>query len=79
VQTYATADIVANATITVTDNGTNLPVTTNALGANYGSRSAVRFVPMGWTSQAGHSYVVTVTSPTMTTPITYTVDVVTCP
>lgn len=79
VQTYATADSLANATITVTDNGTNLPVTINALGANYGSRSAVRFVPMGWTSQAGHSYVVTVTSPTMTTPIIYTVDVVTCP
>ncbi len=78
-QTYATADSLTNATVTVTDNGVVMPVTVTALGANYGSPSAVRWVPMGWVSQAGHSYVVNVTSPTMTTPITYTVDVVNCP
>lgn len=79
VQTYATADGLTNAGVTVMDNGTSLPVSVTPLGANYGSRSAVRFVPMGWVSQAGHSYAVTVTSATMTTPISYTVDVVNCP
>ncbi len=78
-QTYSTADNLTNATVTVTDNGVNMPVTVTPLGANYGSRSAVRWVPMGWVSTAGHSYTVTVTSETMTTPITYTVDVVSCP
>ncbi|MDP2273697.1 MAG: CAP domain-containing protein [Archangium sp.] len=78
-QTYSTADNLTNATVTVTDNGVNMPVTVTPLGANYGSRSAVRWVPMGWVSTAGHSYVVTVTAPMMTTPITYTVDVVSCP
>jgi hypothetical protein len=79
VQTYATADGLTNATVTVTDNGTNLPVIVTQLGANYGSRSAIRFVPTGWASQAGHSYLVSVTSPTLPMPITYTVDVVSCP
>jgi hypothetical protein len=79
VQTYATADNLTNAAVTVTDNGVDLPVTVTALGANYGSRSATRFVPMGWVSQAGHSYVVHVTAPGMATPIDYTVDVVACP
>ncbi len=78
-QTYSAADSLTNATVAVTDNGVNMPVTVTPLGANYGSRSAVRWVPMGWVSTAGHSYTVTVTSPTMTTPITYTVDVVSCP
>lgn len=78
-QTYATADSLTNATITVTDNGVNMPVTITALGANYGSRSAIRFVPQGWSSQAGHSYVVTATSTTLTIPIMYTVEVVACP
>jgi hypothetical protein len=83
VQTYATADSLTGATITVTDvtndAGIVLPVTTNLLGANYGSRSAMRFVPMGWASTAGHSYAVNVTGPSLATPINYTVDVVTCP
>ncbi|MBL9037882.1 MAG: hypothetical protein JNG84_05135 [Archangium sp.] len=79
VQTYATADNLANASVTVTDNGVSAPVTVTSLGANYGSRFAIRFVPMGWVSQAGHSYAVTVTAPALTVPISYTVDVVACP
>ena len=78
-QTYNTADNLANAVVTVTDNGTNMPVTVTALGANYGSRYATRVVPMGWTSQVGHSYAVNVTAPMRATPINYTVDVVACP
>jgi hypothetical protein len=78
-QTYATGDNLANAVVTITDNGVNMPVTVTQLGANYGSRYAIRWVPMGWTSQAGHSYVVNVTAPMMATPINYTVDVVNCP
>ncbi len=79
VQTYANADNLTNATVTVTENGTSLPVTVSNLGANYGSRFGVRFVPTGWASTAGKSYAVTVTGPSLTTPISYTVDVVNCP
>ncbi len=78
-QTYATADNLTNAVVTITDNGTTMPVTVSALGANYGSRYAIRWVPMGWVSQVGHSYAVNVTAPGMAVPIDYTVDVVACP
>jgi hypothetical protein len=81
VQTYANADNLTDAGITVTDLTTDagLPVTINLLGANYGSRFALRFVPNGWTSQAGHSYAVSVNGPLLTNPINYVVEVVNCP
>lgn len=70
---------VNNATVTVTDNGQNLPVTTSNLLANYGSSSAIKFIPMGWTAQAGHTYQVTVSGGGLTTPISYSVQVEACP
>lgn len=81
VQTYAPADNLMGATVTVIDltTGASLPVTTNLLGANYGSRSAIRFVPMGWVSQVGHSYAVSVSGGSLSTPINYVVDLVSCP
>lgn len=79
VQSSSSAYNVTNATVTVTDNGTDKPVMTTTLGQNYGSTYAIRFNPLGWTTQAGHSYQVSVMGPSLTTPISYTVDVVACP
>lgn len=67
----------ANAQVTVTDNGADKPVTVTQLNAYFGSRYAIRFNPQGWTSQAGHTYRVSVTN--IATPITYDVEVVSCP
>ena len=67
----------ANAQVTVTDGGTNLPVTVMQLPANYGSSYAISFVPMGWKSAAGHTYAVSVTG--TPTAISYAVNVVACP
>jgi hypothetical protein len=64
------------AQVTVTDAGATLPVTVMQLPANYGSKYALSFVPMGWSSAAGHTYSVAVTG---TTPaISYDVHVVSC-
>jgi hypothetical protein len=65
-----------SATVTVTDGPTNRPVTVTALPANYGSTYAIRVLPTGWTSAGGHSYAVSVGG--LTSPISYTVDVVDC-
>jgi hypothetical protein len=66
----------ASAQVTVTDGTATLPVTVMQLPANYGSKYAISFVPMGWKSAAGHAYTVTVTG--TATPITYTVNVLGC-
>ena len=66
----------ASAQVSVTSNGARLAVTTKALAGGYGSRYALSFKTMGWTTQAGQSYKVTVTGASM--PIEYTVDVVDC-
>ena len=66
------------ATVTVVMDGTDtLPVTTVALPGGYGSEYGIAWTPNGWTTQAGHTYTVTLTgiSPT----ITYEVQPVTCP
>jgi uncharacterized protein YkwD len=65
-----------SAQITVSSNGAPLAVTTTALGSGYGSRYAIAFAPMGWTSQAGQTYAVHVDG--VSTPIDYTVQVVDC-
>jgi hypothetical protein len=70
---------VNNATVTVTDNGQNLPVTVSNLAANYGSPSAIKFIPNGWTSQAGHTYQVTLSGGSLAAPISYAVQVEACP
>ena len=79
VQTYSSSYNLANAQVTVKDNGQPVPVTVTQLLANYGSSYAIRFNPQGWTTQAGHTYSVTVTAPGVATPISYTVQPVNCP
>jgi len=65
-----------SATVTVTDGAMSLPVTVTALPENYGSTYAIRIVPNGWTSTAGHEYAVAVGGITGT--IAYTMSVVDC-
>jgi MYXO-CTERM domain-containing protein len=65
-----------SATATVMDGTTSMPVTVAALPANFGSTYAIRIVPMGWTSQAGHSYAVALGG--TSSAVAYTVDVVDC-
>ncbi len=67
----------ANASVSVTDDGTDMPVIVTQLLANYGSRYALRFNPQGWVSTAGHTYDVSITN--IPTPISYSVQVVSCP
>ncbi len=67
----------SGAQVSVTDGGMDRPVTQNTLAANYGSSHAVRFVPQGWSAQAGHTYHVSVTGASK--PIDYDVEVVACP
>ncbi|MBX3225924.1 MAG: hypothetical protein KIT84_29890 [Labilithrix sp.] len=55
----STSDELATADVTVTEDGEPRPITITRLGAGLGSRSAVRFVPNGWSTEAGHAYVVT--------------------
>jgi len=66
----------SGAQVTVTDAGAAKPVTVTQLQGGYGSKFALRFNPQGWTTQAGHTYSVSVsgTSP----PISYDVKVVSC-
>lgn len=78
VQTYSAAFSLVGASVTVTEGGAAKPVTVTQLGDNYGSRYAIRFNPMGWTTQAGRTYQVTVTAPGLATPISYAVEVVSC-
>jgi hypothetical protein len=79
VQTYSSSYNLTNAQVTVKDNGQPVPVTVTQLLANYGSTYAIRFNPQGWTTQAGHTYSVTITAPGVATPISYTVQPVNCP
>jgi hypothetical protein len=67
----------AGAQVTVTVDGVAQPVTVTQLDANYGSRYAIRFNPMGWTTQAGKTYMVAVTN--IPTAINYSVQIVDCP
>jgi MYXO-CTERM domain-containing protein len=64
------------ATATVMDGTTNEPVTVSTKLGSYGAKYAMGITPNGWTSLAGHSYVVTIGG--TTTPISYTVQVVDC-
>jgi uncharacterized protein YkwD len=66
----------AEVAVTVTEGGTNKPVVVNVLGNGYGSSTAIRFVPSGWTTQAGHTYHVKVSG--ISTVIEYDVEVIAC-
>jgi hypothetical protein len=66
----------ANAQVTVMSDGMPMAVTVTQLGANYGSRYAIRFNPSGWTTAAGKKYSVSVAG--VTPAIAYDVEVVNC-
>jgi hypothetical protein len=66
----------SGAQVTITDGGTNRPVTVTNLQSGYGSKYAINMKPQGWTSQAGHTYSVSVTG--ISQPISYDVQVVAC-
>jgi hypothetical protein len=65
------------AQVSITDGGSNLPVSVVNLQGGYGSSSAINIQPQGWNAQAGHTYQVTVTGASQ--PISYAVEVVACP
>jgi hypothetical protein len=62
-------------TVTVLDGTQMLAVTSNTLPGGYGSNFGIRFVPSGWSTQAGHAYSVSVSGAS----VSYTVQVVSCP
>ncbi len=66
----------SGATVTVTANGQDMPVSVTHLDGGYGSHSAVPFIPQGWTTQSGTSYHVEVGG--IANPVEYDVDVVDC-
>ena len=51
----------ANAQVTVTLDGANMPVTVAQLLGGYGSKYAISFIPMGWTTQPDKTYSVAIT------------------
>lgn len=63
------------AEVSVTRDGEELPVTTSTLDPGYGSNQAIKFIPDGWTTEAG-TYAVTVTG--ASEPIAYEVVVRDC-
>jgi hypothetical protein len=64
------------ATVTLREDGIIRPVTVTHLVDGYGSIQALRFNPNGWQSAAGHTYEVTLGN--VTTPIHYSVTIVSC-
>jgi len=66
----------SGAKVTITDAGNDRPVTVSGLSGGYGSSYAIRMLPQGWTTTAGHTYQVEVTS--ISQPISYSVQVVVC-
>jgi hypothetical protein len=66
----------ASATVSVTSDGAELPVTVTQLLPGYGSSKAMRFNAMGWTAAAGKTYHVALSGSSM--PIEYDVEVIDC-
>jgi len=64
------------AQVSIKDDGNDRPVTVTNLLSNYGSLYAIRMVPQGWTTTAGHTYEVSVTG--IDSPFNYQVEVVAC-
>lgn len=64
-------------TATVTEGGVDQPVDVVTLSSGYGSTSALKITPKGWTAKAGKSYAVSVKGASK--PIDYVVQVVACP
>ena len=66
----------AGAQVSIKDGGIDRPVSVTNLAARYGSQTAIRIVPNGWTTTAGQTYDVSVTG--ISTPIDYQVRAVAC-
>lgn len=66
----------SGAVVSVTDGGEDRPMAVTQLAGGYGSTYAIRMVPQGWTSQAGHTYSVSVSG--TSEPISYQVTMVDC-
>jgi hypothetical protein len=66
----------AMAQVSITSDGMPMPVMVNQLSGGYGSRWAINFIPMGWTSTAGKTYTIAVTG--IPQPINYEVKMVDC-
>lgn len=66
-----------SASVSVTSDGMDMPVTVTQLDSGYGSIYALRFNPSGWSAAAGKTYSVKLTG--TSTPIEYDVQVVDCP
>ncbi len=67
----------AGGKVSVADGGKDMPVGTVELLPNYGSATALRFNPKGWTAAPGHTYDVSVTGASKA--VNYSVTVVDCP
>jgi hypothetical protein len=68
-------DLDRAAVVKVSVDGRELPVRTTKLTPLLGSRSAIRFVPDGWKTEAGRSYAVSVTG---ARAIEFTVEPIDC-
>jgi hypothetical protein len=66
----------ASAQVTVMSDGMAKPVTVTQLLPGYGSRYAIRFNPMGWETEAGKTYSISVTG--IAEPISYDVQIADC-
>ena len=69
---------VADAGVRVLDNGVDAGITVTPLSSTYGGATALRFNPSGWTTTAGHTYDVTVTTAGGVV-INYQVQPINCP
>ena len=65
-----------NASVTVTANGNDLPVTVTGLASGYGSRYAISIIPDGWGMTADTTYEVSASG--IDTPISYSFRAVNC-
>jgi len=66
----------SSATVTIKLDGNVLPVTVAKLLGGYGSDDAISIIPKGWKIAAGKTYEVSVSG--ISTPISYSVSVVSC-
>lgn len=64
------------AQVSVSVGGQDYPVAVTNLAGGYGSTSAIKFTPQGWSAEAGTTYHVEVTG--ISEPIVYDVEVVDC-
>ena len=64
-------------TVTVRANGQALPVQTTVLGQGYGAKYALSFKPVGWKSEPGVTYTVSVDK-VGASPWTYDVQMIDC-